>query len=422
LNRLKNEPFLKDYRLWYLLILELLHMFLPLSWGDDRVFFEKARVMRFPDFLQGSSRILIDALTYGFAKLPFLWRLLNPLVLLGLTSFLIWLLSLQTNRQKLCAGILILFPSMALADAGFMATTLNYLWPFTAGMFAVYSLRAFQPDRVSVVRIIAALPLLLYAASMQQTAALLLIVLVLQLVLAVKDKSAQKSVAATLYLLITMVAAVFLFYRSFFGENPRFAREAARYFPDFAGLSLFQRAELGFSATLHGLTSANLSALAFLAFCVFLCVMTLRRNHMKRTLKFVSFLPPILTIALVVFQEFLENTTLWNLLRPPVNARMSHAAYSFSPLMDILYLGLMGLVLFIALRLASGNVNRLLAAFVLALGFLLRMMMGFSPTVWASGFRTFFFPIIAMIICAGFQIKTESAEIIKDRKYKSVFT
>lgn len=397
----QKNPRLKP--LFALLALALAHLLLPMRWGDDAVFFEKVKAVGLPAFLRTSSRVLVDSATYLFATCPILWRVLNPLVLFGLYCLLVKLLNVSAGRQKLCLGLLVLGLSMGLADAGFMATTVNYLWPVTFGLFAVYSLLRFEPGgKRAWLRCALALPALLYAVNMQQLGFALPVVFALLLCLVVKQKRALKSVLAGVYLLISLAGAGAVLYRSVAGENARLAREAARYFPGFAGLSLFQRAELGFSSTFHGLAAALcVPGVFFLGFCVFLAVTAWKRS-LPVWAELLSLLPPAGIVILLCLRTRL----------PLVNPKMGKAEYLFSWPLDLVFalLGLAAAItIFLLIRQKS---DRPAAFFVLALGLASRVLMGFSPTVWASGYRTFYLLLLALIAVGYYIIKEPDHESI----------
>lgn len=396
----KEKSRSRKFYIWYTAALVAVHLLLPLRWSDDAIFFTRAGQKSLPDFLQSSSRLLADALTYIFALHPLLWRLLNPLVLLGFSLLLAALLNLKTTGEKAALAVCQLYPSMALAEAGFMATSLNYLWPAACGAFALYALRAFDPsDRFKRWLPLLSLPSLLYAMNMQQLAVFLIPLLCLQLRQTPKF-SARSHKAAYIAAVLAQVTAALLgigivVYRSLYGANARMAREAGRYFPDFAELSIFQRAELGVASTFQGLAmSLSLPAAAFLVFCVYLCVLAWR-SALPRWRRWLSLSPALLTAVLLTAHLCGASEALH-----VVNFKMQKAAYHSAFAADALFCLLLALVLFTLFGLLRQG--RGAALLLLALGLASRCMMGFSPTVWASGYRTFYLLLLALLACALF--------------------
>ena len=82
------------------------------------------------------------------------------------------------------------------------------------------------------------------------------------------------------------------------------------------------------------------------------------------------------------------------------NYKMSKAIYSFEPVPDILFVIIAVCVLITVAILLKDKLEVLKAFLLLGTGLGTRLIMGFSPTVWASGYRTFAIFIITMIIVA----------------------
>ncbi|MDR3314841.1 MAG: hypothetical protein LBS96_10390 [Oscillospiraceae bacterium] len=388
------------FYLFYTFALWLVHLLLPLHWSDDAIFFAKAAELALPDFLRSSSRVPVDALTYLFALHPLAWRLLNPLALLGFSVLLAALLHLESRREKAALALLCLYPSMFLAEAGFMATSLNYLWPAFCGAFALWALRAFDPaDCARRWLPLASLLPVLYAVNMQQLVVVLVPLLLLLWLRGVarfqmRRQKAAYALAVLAHVALALGGAGFVFWRSLTGENARMAREAARYFPDFAALSLLQKAELGISSTFQGLAaSLSLPAAAFLAFCVYL-FFAVRRSALPKWRQWLALVPALLVVALVLATLCGAAPGLHL-----VNYKMQKAAYHSAFAADALFCLLLGLVAFTLHGLLQTRPARLQALLALALGLASRCMMGFSPTVWASGYRTFFLLLLALLLC-----------------------
>ena len=366
------------------LVVAALHWLLPLQWGDDAVFMRVVQQRSLVEFLQTSSRPIIDTITYIFASYPFLWRLFNPLVLFALWLLLTRLLHIRTAKQQIFLGFAVVVLSMSLVDAGFMATTINYLWPMTFALYVAYTLLR-SPKRLAWLRVLLCIPALLYAMNMQQMALMLPIALAVMTAFAWWQKQFGKAGLIGAFFLLSTLAAAFSFYQSALGNNARIIRETHRYFPAFGELSLLQRSELGFTSTMHGLAaSVSIPAVVFLVFCAAMLVVALRRP-LPRWQKALCALPLLLTIVPQSVQRVL----------PITNPVMSHAQYLFSPGTLALFLLLAAATVVSILTLTPAS-RRILTAFVLVLGFGSRMLMGFSPTVWASGYRTFYLLLFAV--------------------------
>ena len=134
---------MKRYRFYiaFFFVALAVHFVLPLNWSDDAVFYEKAASTTLDDFLLTSARPLTDAATWAFAKVNLAWRIANPLVLTVFLAVVEEILPIRKSRLTRLVSCFAVFPSMVLVDAGFIATTVNYLWPITFGLLCLFPIR-----------------------------------------------------------------------------------------------------------------------------------------------------------------------------------------------------------------------------------------------------------------------------------------
>lgn len=380
---------------FYFFIISLfIHLFLPLNWADDKLFFEKAAQTDLLSFISGSARPLTDSMTYIFARCPLLWRILNPLLLTLFAKTLSVLLpaeNIEKNKLALFLCIAVVFPAMIVVDAGFIATTVNYLWPFTFGLISLVPLKKlFNGSKLHVYEYLVSIPLLLYAVNMQQTSVLLFAVFLTSVICLYSKRN--YSFYPLTGLLISGAGSVFMFAINTVGDNNRMVREAARYFPDFVQLNIFEKAELGFSSTFYCMTmEIRFAFFAFAAFTLYIMIKTLK-NKDKFLFKLSSAFPFIFTIVFSTLSLTpVRESAFWAFFSGGMkHYRMTKAAYSFEIIPDLLFILVAVCVIISLYRLL--NIKRFVTALVILASVLAsRMIMGFSPTVWASGYRTFLF-------------------------------
>ncbi len=381
--------------LLYFAVVLLFHFVLPLNWADDSVFFQKAANIGLAEFLANTARPLVDTVTYFFARFPVLWRLINPLVFLLNSLVLTELIPTKAKKRTWwIVTALILFPSFVLVDAGFIATTVNYLWPFTFGLLALLPIKKIIDGQAAKwYEFFLIVPCLIYACNMQQMSVLLIVVLTAVNTVFFCKKRPQ------LFALTELAISVICFIHScslnLSGENSRMFREINRYFPSFESLNIFQKVELGFSSTVYCLTSEfSLAWGGFLAFLIFLLVaVSIKKRRVMHII-------PILCVVLFSLVTPMVNTFVSK--KNPIfaeyrNFGLSKAEYHFEPLLDWIFLLIILTVLYSVFLLLEKRRNCIVATSALVLGFGTRMLMGFSPTVWASGYRTFYIFFVALI-------------------------
>lgn len=317
-------------------------------------------------------------------------------------------------KSEIILSLLVLYPSMAMVDAGFIATTLNYLWPVTLGLFSLLPLwNAINGNKTKIPIYIFAVPCLLYACNMQQMTCVLLLLFVAGNIYLIYNK--KFNIFTILETIITAACLVYSYLRNTTGDNPRMLKESSRYFPAFSELNIFKKAELGFSSTFFGMTMDPRTAFAgSMIFFIFLAVLIFKNR--RGLLSKAAALIPILFSVFGLIQAVtpLKNTALVSsFIGEYQNYRMNHAVYTFNILMDIAFLIIVLCTVFVFLQLTDNNRDKIIAFFAYFIGLGTRMIMGFSPTVWASGYRTYYIFFICLIIISIIIIDggTESKEI-----------
>ena len=402
----KLYTFINQYKILIIFFLTALfiHLFLPLNWADDAIFMKKITDADILTFLNGSARPFTDGMTYILIKNQWLWRVLNPLIL-SLLSFSI-IKTAPVLSDKKCTVLVctsIIFPTMIMVDAGFVATTVNYLWAVTFGILNLLPLvNSYYGRKNNPVLLILLVPLLMYSTNMQQMCAVLLAVFLSANIYFIFKKSFKPYII--LQFVITLLGTLYSLSLNFTGDNSRFIREAGRYFPDFDKLNIFEKAELGFSSTFYCMTMDMRFAFAgFIIFALFLTVMCFKKK--KATfIKALSFIPVVFSLVFSIVSLFNKNGIAGELK----HFRMTKAFYSFEPVVDIIFVVLLIILMYCIWNLIEDIGQKLFAESTFLLGLGSRMLMGFSPTVWASGYRTFCIMFISFIYIALIITKSRS--------------
>lgn len=410
----KIYTLINQYKIFivFFIIALFIHMFLPLNWADDAIFMKKVANADILSFLNGSARPFTDGMTYILIKNQWLWRILNPFIL-SLLSFSIIKTAPVLSDKKctvfVCASII--FPTMIMIDAGFVATTVNYLWAVTFGILNLLPLvNSYYGRKNNSFLLVLLVPLLIYSTNMQQMCAVLLAVFLFANVYFIFKKTFKPYIF--LQFVITLLGTLSSLSLNFTGDNSRFAREAGRYFPDFDKLNIFEKTELGFSSTFYCMTMETRFAFAgFIIFASFLAVMCFKKK--KSTLiKVLSCIPVVYSLVFGIASLFTENSIAGGLK----HFRMTKAFYSFEPIVDIIFVLILIILIYCIWNLIEDMGQKFYAESAFLLGLGSRMLMGFSPTVWASGYRTFCIMFISFIYIALIILnQNRKTQIINDK-------
>lgn len=346
-----------------------------------------------------SSRLLIEAVLVFMVQRVWLWRVLNSLVLTGIAVLCAKLAGGEKEPVLgwgLCAMVL-LIPCDVLNEAGWIATQVNYTWPALCALAALLPVkRTLCGEYLPIWEAVFAVPALLFAANQEQFCAALLALLAAGLIRTICIyKRIPWFCALELLLCMGMLVGIVLCP----GNKARYAAEIGAWFPNYGELTFAVKAEMGYSSTGFGLIMQKNAM--FLSFSLLLAVPVWlkSRNFLTRV---ISAFPAAASLMLGFFPQTLEVVL-------PRIARMRNmlgetgtGATILSPgtlMPDLLLLAIFLCVVY-SLFTGLGAQNGWMMLYALCVGLATRLVMGFSPTIWASGTRTFI-PLYTVMMGIG---------------------
>lgn len=393
------------------IVFAIAHCFFPVTLSDDAWFAEilagdKATFGNWFDFLVGryfewSSRSLIEGLLILLTRFPLLWRVADTLICIAISVLMVRLFNPERNLTKnlIVVACIFLFPIPIIYEVGYIATSLNYSWPFAAALLALTPvIKRFWGREVCKWEYIIAFPMMFLAGFQELICATSVLALLGSFVYRiVSEKKLPKFEIGML-----AVAAVMLIYMlTCPGNDNRSMLETATWLPEYATLGLFQKIELGFSSMIQMIfLKRNIFVLIFST--VITISVWLQSN--KWWQKVMATFPTAFILIFGTFGDFFkEKIGVIESLRSSVGT-LGTGLNPFIPttwIPDLIFITILVLML-VALRFAVKETKRYwFLFFVLALGAASRMAMGLSPTVWASGERIFAFLYAAMTVVIG---------------------
>lgn len=414
--RHKVQPWLPS--LFLVLMLLPFHMLVPF-FGDDTYYQTQNLDANFllMRYTFWSSRLLIDFVVMLFVRCFWLWKIINVCIIVLLNYMLQKIFVKSTNGKWLVAALVLLYPIFHMSTAGWIATTVNYAWPLAFGLVGIYpAIKVYREERIRFFEYPIYIISLLYGANQElMVVVILAIYAVMIIVLLRKDGLTKKLAFPTAQFLLSVASIVFIITTP--GNMARYQSEIATFFLDYEMLSIPRKLSLGFSRTLsHLFFSRNM---LFLVLCIGVCLLVWLRR--KEWLARVIALVPLIVCLLFGFNAAGERGLFLGKLVSVANRH--HGLLDVANYYDkkafvcFFILGIsticLGISLFIAFEKPS---NSWIAIGILALGLGTSMMMAFSPTVWASGDRTYIFLYYALICVtllmyreyrrAGYQLRT----------------
>lgn len=191
-----------------------------------------------------SSRVLSEAILFTLIKCPFIiWQIFD----VGICVLIYHCLATLFVDDKYSMDNVWVFmafasyPFMHVGSAGWICTTLNYLWPLATLLYAlVVAKRRSKGLEIGVVRYILAFVCIIFTANCEMPATVLVMVFALVLLYGIREK---RSIWYEISAVVIGIAGV-VFALSAPGNDERTAMEAANWMPEFFDLSIFEKARL----------------------------------------------------------------------------------------------------------------------------------------------------------------------------------
>lgn len=413
----------------FFLILLSFHLLLETGWGDD-VFFAEGN-LPFGAFLAEryrtwTSRILIEAEIKLLTAAPaWVWKILNILMVLLLVWVTADLFGIESRKApgKISSQILFFcmlgcLPVLSLCDAGWIATTVNYLWPMTLGLVAMRPLKHWiRGEKCSAWEYPVCPVCVIFAANMEQGAAILFgVYLLCGIYISLKGGR----LSSFYFVLLFCVVFSVLFILTTPGNAIRYTKEMNHWFPGFDELNLYEKILMGFIDSVNYYASAGGGErtnfiFALLAGILLAGVLQKNRERGFRFQAAAAFVPFLfywgigqMGNSLLQVNAFKRGGHVVGLFGK--NRCLSTGAGAFDYLGWISYSRKMVLLqagIYLALMLCVGaaicfihgkSAETLLELLILGGGFCSRVMMGFSPTIYASGERTSLYCSAAILV------------------------
>jgi len=401
----------KPIVVYFMLFATLFMIHLPMTYfGDDLYFKNAAQSTNWVSFLQmryntWSSRVLLEWLTLLSFSLPmWVWKLLNTSIFVLTAYSLNALLNPKKDPNVLWGSSLLVlaYPIFHLATAGWVTTSINYIWPLALGLYAVAScIQQMRIDRAPTAgQIISCGIGLLIACNHEMIAITVLLISGLLLYYAIHKK--LNTIMLSVYLGIAMASIAFIL------RSPcvtiRMQSEISTWFPAFNDFSIADKFIIGLHSTLKHFL--GLPSVLFLV----LVVSQVKKAYEDRKHILVS---KAIASIVALFNIYGMWRLYMELFKPRENKfyqvldrfygikEITHRIEIYQPLyllelfvMVVFFVG----VAYLVIKQAENKVVGWTMLGILAITFGVRVAMGLSPTIYASSVRTFLFPYIGLMV------------------------
>lgn len=343
-----------------------------------------------------SSRLVGEALNVLLVHHIRLWQLIEATAFTLISVLPAYFFKTSTeNRARILLVSFALsfsFPITLIYHAGYVATTVHYLFPFACLLLAIFPfIRQLNVSKNPKALWLISFLAFIYAVLEQQTLVILLLFFAGFLLYSYLQKKNYR--LALLYFILAVLSLIFSLTAP--GNQARTLAETKAYFPNFAQLPLTAKLNMGFSSVMTSVfTNSWILPLIFL---LALFILLLQQG---KILKALIILPPIIFNIIISFDSssFMSKLTLsthsgmmTRLLFIFINMNKANNTANpivTSALTNLIFFILTACIFYAIYSLFDNLKQALLPILILLTGFLTKFMMGFFPSVWVSGTRT----------------------------------
>lgn len=348
-----------------------------------------------------SSRMIIPFLGIPFSRRPImLWGLADTAVILLLTVLLDRWFNEEQNAGKtvLIMSAIFIFPISIMSTAGWIATTLTYLWIVPAGLCVILTIKKIgETQRISVKQSLLAGFLFLIAMDVEVGVVAMFIILLGYSVLQIWNR--RKNIYVYILTVVSMLRIIFDVLWQ--GNVSRYQSDAMNYYPDHSMLDSFDKVVLGISTSAYTIYEVYWIPLLLLTLMICLIVFENHEDVFSRTAGVISVsVAGMYPLAFLISKQF---SSLYDVVSG-YDTRYGLVSFSnYTKMNGYLLLFIWGMGLFCtaySIFIIRGEIkNAFIWIVYLVAGFGSQFIMGFSATVYLSANRTASWLFFAILIC-----------------------
>ena len=352
-----------------------------------------------------SSRYIQELIGYFVLKSSALWMVLDIIFVSSMPFFLTEITNAKGSERYLAFFLLTLYPVLQQAEAGWICTTMTYVWPVFFGLLTFWLFKKLlNSERMKWYLIVLFYLFMLVASNHELLAVLMICVFIYEaFVLFFKKTVDRKKLLLILFAVILGVLNIAIIMMSP-GVGVRSATEV-RWFEGYETLSLVKRLCLGINRCVK--IFVTMPNAIFMILSAILAFLSLKRaRHI--ILKLVCVLPAVFLflIHLVYPGRFVASDVYEIHPSDPETFRILLCG-----VMMLLFLSLAIMVVF-----RDDQTKGFLNVIVFVVGFATTAAMGFSPTIYASGYRTSIFTYFSLIFVIISTLVHEAKRVEEEEK------
>ncbi|MCR5128848.1 MAG: hypothetical protein K6B69_12200 [Lachnospiraceae bacterium] len=375
-------------------------------------------------YLTDSSRVLSETILFILVQCPFIvWQLLDTLIciLLCHSACVLLINDKQKKENLLVLALFAIYPYMHVGSAGWICTSLNYMWPMATLTYALSgAMRRIRGEKTAIWQYALYVPALVFTANCEMSATVLVFAGAYLLVryfairkeqgpvIAAAKKDSGKvaeSISAgigfeTAILIIGLAGLIFAMTAP--GNGERTAMEARNWMPEFPDLNLFQKFRL--CAVFVFEHFVMIPDVPFFLFSLLLLFAgwnpgNVAHKNAKRVQK-ISCIPIAIDVAFTSYY-FVRDFLIGHKKNYDYTTPAIYLTEPYDAVVQIAELAAFGIyiaaTLYVLWNLTLPLWKRIGMIWALGTGFAVRMALMLSPTMFSSWHRTLIFLYFAFL-------------------------
>lgn len=413
----------------------LIHMFAGNYHGDDVSYIHDVKKEGLYNYLYkvitsyGLNPVTISVQLLFASMSYWIWRVIDIFVVF-LTAYMT--MRLVFNEKKLeysyfICVIWLFFPFTYLSSAGWVITTIGYLWAIPLMLYyLIIAKKILINEQTKVYQHVISYLFLFYLASGGVQIQFVFGVLVLLFILYAHKMNIKKSF---FYVSIVIIILNIIIYMLRTGPRGRYITDEAYFFQNFSMLTVFEKIQIGFmQVTTNMFLNANWINLIL---CI-VVVLSVYRLYEQKIIRLIAIFPLVIQLLFGFLYGIIED--LYPTIRhivPNTENYMNHVhiynnivnASNYFNLVSYIPLVIM-IISFVTLAIAilytmKNKVLSILASISYIIGIGSATMIGFAPSVYASSHRTQILAFLMMMLVVGI-IVGQNKFLLDDIKYRSI--
>lgn len=390
------------------------HSVIQLGTNDDVWFLEQSKmgIEAFTKWRMNiwTSRNIIEATMLILLNLnKWVWIVLDSLMFVLIAHSLRKIVSPakvdDIYMTLIIAFIVLLFPFSAFSEAGWYATTLNYVWPLAFGLYGLsYITRIITKENITIYQKILVALGSVYAINQEQMCALFVGFYGLFIIYCF-----VKHIHVPIFIYVIILLSLFMlgYHALCPGNANRKLVEIQQYYPEYSNFNTVEKLVLGILTTI----SIGMLQPLYIVFIwnIVLLFMLIKKNADKKDI-FIILALTIVNLIISMSDRFHSLPILNQMWKVFAGYSATVQAIDFSQLSIYISIGYFIVFIFINLfivRKYLGQKIFVIIGIVLTAAFCSRVLLGFSASVFISGRRTFinsyFLIIIASLSCLNYK-------------------